>query len=533
MPCRALGVKAVDKGFRQYPRNGLVIADRVFPRDDLANAVLWVDGIIQTIGRAGELRKQAPPHCPVFEFPHATLTAGFIDSHTHFAQWALKRRQVDLVGASTLAEAVARVASAEPVHDWILGQGWNANDWAEPPTRAALDAVTTAPVFLDSLDVHAAWVNSAALQRAGISAATPDPEGGRIVRDAAGAPTGVLLELAVDLVRRVVPSPTEDALKEALLAGQRTAHQLGVTGIHDVEELAVLRAFRRLEQDDELRMRVLFHPPVADLAGLISQGMRSGEGSAWLTSGGVKLFLDGSLGSQTAWMLEPYEGSRDRGMPLTAGDSAAVAVRLAAQHGIAATVHAIGDAAVRHAIEILEPLPRVGVPHRIEHFQCVHPHDLDRAARAGIVLSMQPAHLLVDIPLADRHWGRRGRGAYAFHTLASHGSLLAFGSDAPVAPLDPRPGVYSAMDRRALGGGGDAAWYGAERLSFEDVVTAYTRTPAFAAGWSPRLGTLRPGAAADLVAWDIDPAVFTGDGEAFLAARVRLTVVDGEIVVQS
>jgi predicted amidohydrolase YtcJ len=528
-------VKPVDKGFRQYPhpRTGLVIGARVFPGAGDANAVLWIDGVIRAIDQSQELARQAPQGCPVLEFPHATVTAGFIDSHTHFAQWALKGRQVDLVGAGTRGEAVRRVAAAEPVHGWVLGQGWDANGWTEPPTRDALDAVSTAPVFLDSLDVHAAWVNSAALARAGVTSASPDPPGGRIVRDPASEPTGVLLELAVDLVRRVVPAPTDDALHEALLTGQRRAHQLGVTGIHDVEEVAVLRAFERLEREDQLRMRVLFHPPVAELPRLVALGMRSGAGSPWLTSGGVKLFLDGSLGSRTAWMLQPYEGSRDDGMALTSGDSAERAVRLAAQHGIAATVHAIGDAAVRHALEILEPLPRVALPHRIEHFQCVHPDDLDRAARAGIVLSMQPAHLLVDIPLADRHWGRRGRLAYAFRTLAARGSRLAFGSDAPVAPLDPRPGVYAAMDRRALGGGRDAAWYGAERMSFENVVTAYTATPAFAAGWSARLGTLRPGAAADLVAWDVDPAVYAGDGEAFLDARVRLTVVDGEIMLQS
>src|ERR1041384_1687126 len=182
------------------------------------------------------------------------------------------------------------------------------------------------------------------------------------------------------------------------------------------------------------------------------------------------------------------------------------APRLAAAHGISATVHAIGDAAVRRALDLLEPLPRAALPHRIEHFQCVHEADLGRAARAGIVLSMQPAHLLVDIPLAERHWGRRGRGAYAFGTLAALGSQLAFGSDAPVAPLDPRPGVFAAMDRRAPGAGRDAAWYATERMAFESVVRAYTEGPARAAGWAPRLGALRTGSAAGLVAWGVGPA---------------------------
>jgi predicted amidohydrolase YtcJ len=159
----------------------------------------------------------------------------------------------------------------------------------------------------------------------------------------------------------------------------------------------------------------------------------------------VKMFLDGSLGSRTAWMLEPYEGSRDRGMPITGEAEAHAAMRIAASNGIAATVHAIGDAAVRRALDLMTDLPRVGVPHRIEHFQCVHPLDLDRAARAGIVASMQPAHLLTDIPLVDRHWGGRGRGAYAFRSLLQRGTALVFGSDVPVASIDPRQGVFAAL----------------------------------------------------------------------------------------
>lgn len=526
------GVNRVETHFQHPKKTGLVIGRRVFGAEPTANCVRWADGIITGVGRAQELSRRLPSDAPVVELGDALITPGFIDGHTHFAQWALKRRRVDLTGAPSRDEAVRRVGAGAPTDGWVLGQGWDANSWNEPPTRAALDGVQSVPVCLDSLDVHAAWVNSAALELAGISSDTPDPPGGRIVRDAAGEPTGLLLENAVVLVRRVVPEPPPDLLADALLQAQREAHRLGVTGVHDVEELAVLDAFRRLEQEERLALRVLFHPPVAALPALIMDGVRSGTGSAWITSGGVKLFLDGSLGSRTAWMLEPYVGSRDRGMPLTSEEEAATALRLAAAHGISATVHAIGDAAVRRALDLLEPLPRAALPHRIEHFQCVHEADLGRAARAGIVLSMQPAHLLVDIPLAERHWGRRGRGAYAFGTLAALGSQLAFGSDAPVAPLDPRPGVFAAMDRRAPGAGRDAAWYATERMAFESVVRAYTEGPARAAGWAPRLGALRPGSAADLVAWEVDPAVYEGDGEAFLNARVRLTVVGGEIVVQ-
>ncbi|MFZ5625608.1 MAG: amidohydrolase, partial [Gemmatimonadota bacterium] len=308
--------------------------------------------------------------------------------------------------------------------------------------------------------------------------------------------------------------------------------RLGVTGIHNVEGKAYLDAFRELERLGQLRLRVLFHPPVELLPELVASGVRSGQGSDRLRIGGVKLFLDGSLGSRTAWMLEPYEHSRDRGMPITDESVARDAVRLAAHAGIASTIHAIGDAAVRRALDLLTGLPRAAVPHRIEHFQCVHPDDLGRAASLGVVLSMQPAHLLTDIPLVERHWGARGAGVYNFRTLIETGATLAFGSDAPVAPLDPRPGVYAALDRRADGGPA-GGWRPAERLDFAQAVWAYTRGSAVAEGMSGRRGTIAPGFDADLVAWDVDPALFRGDGSAFLAGHAALTVVDGSVVMRA
>jgi len=244
------------------------------------------------------------------------------------------------------------------------------------------------------------------------------------------------------------------------------------------------------------------------------------------------MFLDGSLGTRTAWMLEPYVGSRDRGMPITSEQAAAEAMRAAASAGIAVTVHAIGDAAVRRALDLITPLPRAGVPHRIEHFQCVSESDLQRAADAGLVVSMQPAHLLADIPLVDRHWGDRGRGAYAFATLRRRGTPMVFGSDVPVASLDPREGLYAAIERRDAAGVPVGGWRPEERLSFNDAVHAYTVGAAWAGGMAHRSGTLAPGQDADLVAWSFDPAVERGVGDAVRAGQARLTVVAGEAMMQ-
>jgi predicted amidohydrolase YtcJ len=514
-------------------RSGFLRAKRVLSLTDgvTGDALWWQDGVIRLVGVARELERQVPTRVPRIDLPRTTVTPGIVDGHTHFGLWALGQARVSLVGAASRAEALSRIAAGSPEQGWLRGHGWDANHWEAVPDRWALDGATGSfPAAFDSVDVHALWANSRALQAAGITRASPDLPGGRIVRDGNGEPTGLLLEHAADPVRAVLPAPEPGRMLAAMENAQRAAHRLGIVGIHDIEGPEALRAFRRLEEEDRLRLRVLFHPPVAQLEDLLGARVRSGTGTPWLALGGVKLFFDGTLGSRTAWMLDPYEDGGDRGMPLTAPEAARQAVQRAAGGGIALVIHAIGDAAVRRALDLLAEAPRVALPHRIEHLQCVHPADLSRPADLGVVASMQPSHLPGDAEMAEARWGARARGAYAFRSLEERGTLLAFGSDAPVTHLDPRLGLAAAMDRNPSSGRQGHSWNPEERLSFESALRAYTVGNATAGALEHRRGRVAPGFDADFVAWEMDAAVERGVGSAMKEARVRMTVVDGQIV---
>lgn len=492
------------------------------------------EGVVEAIGSYEEVAARYGRSAEWVDLRPAVVLPGLTDSHIHLVEWALGLRRPDLSGCDSMSEAlgvVARTAGAAPPDAWLEFKGWDPL-WGGDVQLVDLDAASRdRAVVLVAHDLHSGWLNSQAMRRLAIGPDRRDPPGGVVERDGSGRPTGVLKERALDWWYTGRPRAGASERIAAVLEGQAELHRLGVTAVHSVEAPDSFEILERLSQSGELRLRVLHHLPQRHIDALIECGIRSGFGSAWLRVGGVKYFTDGALGSRTAWMLEPYSGSQETGVRRLDPVEFAADVQRAAGAGLAATVHAIGDAAVRMTLDVLEAAPAgdLVLPHRIEHLQCVHPNDLPRAARAGIVASMQPSHLLTDVRLAEEQWGEdRGKRTYAFRSLLDAGTTLAFGSDAPVERPDPREGFVAAQLRTDRTGYPSDGWYPEERLNGLEVLKAYTVGAALAAGQAGRRGRLAPGYTADFAAWDVD--LVSAEPERVRSAQVVATVVDGEVV---
>jgi predicted amidohydrolase YtcJ len=506
------------------------------PLPNRGNALLEQGGRVLEVAPVHQLRDRHPT-AEVVDFGNATITPGLADAHIHVTEWAIARTQVQLADAASIAECLQMIAGAPRATSWVQGRGWNPHRWGGGyPERRQLDAVTDRPAALQSHDMHALWVNSAALQSAGIDAETPDPAGGRIVRDDAGEPTGMLLETAAQLVVTRIPQVSAGQMQAAVIDAQRELHKYGITSAHsypgfhlpEPDPLSVLQA---LQAAGALRLRVLQHIAVDKLDDAIRSGLRSGSGDDWIRMGGVKMFLDGALGSRTAWMRAAYEGSDNVGVQVLQRADFEKTVTEAAQAGIATVVHAIGDAAVALAFDVLSEAARVpALPHRIEHVQCF---PLDRAALLdrGIICSVQPSHLMTDWRAADQHWGARGATTYAFRSLLDGGAILACGSDAPVESADPRLGLYAAVARKDTRHEPDHGWYGEQCISTREVLAGYTTGAARAAGAVGQQGVLQPGSFADCAVWQQDPLAC--EPRELLELRTVATVVAGEVVFQA
>lgn len=468
---------------------------------------------------------------------------GLVDAHLHLIGYGFSLLQVDLRRAGSSRDAALLVSAAAarlPEDAWVLGHGWDKNTWPEDrfPTRHDLDSTTGGrPAAMSSKDGHLLWVNSAALRVAGITRDTPDPPGGVIGRDASGEPDGVLKEEAAALVRRVVPPAKPEMRERAAATAIAGLHRLGITGVHTFTGTTTvgpedLVALQRLRARGELSMRVVASLPDCHLEAAAACGMRTGLGDEMLRVGPVKIFADGALGSQTASMLEPYEGQQDNlGVQVRSPAELDRLVARAVDAGLWTAIHAIGDRANREVLDVFErhqaASERLGIRHRIEHVQLLHQDDLPRLARMGVVASMQPIHATQDREIAERYWGPRARWGYAWRSIAASGAVMAFGSDAPVETPDPWLGMYAAVTRRRADEKGGRAWYSQECITLEEAVRAYTAGAAYAAGTEGWQGVLFPGSAADFVVLDRDP--YAGAPEELLRVRVLATAVGGRI----
>lgn len=500
---------------------------------------------ITAVGSNDDIRSLAGSVTPIDAGGRLVLP-GFIDAHVHFVSAGFGLSSVQLRDARTREEFVSRIqafAATVPPGTWITNGDWDHTLWGgEQPTREWIDAVTPDhPVWINRLDGHMSLANSAALKAAGVTRATADVEGGEIVRDARGEPTGLLKDNAMGLVDRVVPDPTDEMRDRALSAAMQHVAEQGVTTVHNMGSWSDLATFARAHRANRLSTRIYGVVPLADwerlrdVVGRKEHGGDDGRGDEWLRVGGLKGFVDGSLGSHTAAFHEPFDDApNDRGLLVNSEEDLYRWISGADKAGLHVMVHAIGDRANGLLLDIYE---RVGGENgardrrfRIEHAQHLAAADIPRFAKLGVIPSMQPYHAIDDGRWAGQYIGDRIRTTYAFRSLLDAGARLAFGSDWAVAPPTPLEGIYAAVTRRTLDEKNPGGWVPEEKLTVEEALRAYTADAAYASFDEARKGMLTPGRLADFVM--LDRNLFEIPPHEIRHARVVLTVVGGRPVVE-
>lgn len=506
-----------------------------------ATAVAVRQGQIAYVGDDAGARAWIGPATRVVELAGRSVTPGLVDGHAHLYGLGTAMEGVAL-GAAASEQAAAALAAegaaALAPGEWLTGRDWDQNRWqpAVFPTRASLDAaVADRPVALRRVDGHAMWVNGKALALAGITTGTPDPPGGRIVRDRAGAPTGVLVDTATALVDRVMPEVSDEARARRIRNAAAVAVAAGLTGVHEMGiDPATVAVYRRLAAAGELPLRVYaflsYEPSMLDN---LSERQRVLEQpNSHFTLRGIKMYVDGALGSRGAALLAPYDDEPGNvGLVITDAAELARAAERAAGAGWQLGVHAIGDRANRMVLDaferVIQAQPGKDLRLRVEHAQVVALADIARFGALGVLASMQPTHATSDMPWAEKRVGAaRIRGAYAWRKILDTGGRIVGGSDFPVEAVPPRLGLYAAVTRQDPAGQPAGGWYPEERLTLEEAVRIFTVEPAYAAFAEHRRGRLAVGQDADLTVFD---RALAADAS-LLATEVEMTIVGGRVV---
>jgi predicted amidohydrolase YtcJ len=540
----------------------VVVNARIYtvnPRQPWAEALAIRGDKIIAVGRLREIATLRGPSTHVIDAQGRLVLPGFTDCHIHFLDGSLSLLQVNLDEAKTVDEIQRKVkmyAEAHPDLAWILGRGWNYavfNPSGLPDKRYLDEIVPDRPVYLESFDGHTWWANSKALQLAGITRVTPDPAGGTIVRDAkTGEPTGAIKEDAADdVVRRVIPPPSHEQIVAALRGGMREANRMGLVRAISPDGVSVRGGdFHALDVYDELRRagqltvrfdiaRRLQPPSLTRDEVQEIEAARDRYHDDWLSAGKAKFFLDGVIETRTAAMLAPYTDDAKSGELLWDPVQYRDAVSELDRHGVQIFTHAIGDRAIRLALDAYENAQNANHTHdardRIEHIEDAAAADLPRFGKLGVVASFQPLHAYPDVDVLKIWSGNigpeRAQRGFAWHSVASAGGVLAFGSDWPIVTLSPWPGVQNAVTRQTTEGNPPGGWLPKERISLDDAIRGYTLGAAFAGHREKTEGSLEPGKAADLIVLAQD--LFKIEPTEIAKAEVLLTMVGGKVVYQS
>lgn len=505
----------------------------------------WADAVgvagdrIVSVGSVAEIMSHISRETRVIDAKGGMVVPGLIDSHVHFLTGGMNLASVQLRDARSPAEFIARIkafAATVPAGTWITGGDWDHQNWGgDLPQRSWIDSVTpNNPVWINRLDGHMALANTAAIRAAKVPMSGGDIAGGTITRDASGQPSGIFKDNAQDLIDPAVPEPTAAMLDRALDAAMAYVAERGVTSVDHMGTWADLAAFERAKRAGKLRTRIYAAVPLSTWARLRDTVAARGRGDSWLRIGGLKGFVDGSLGSHTAAMMQPFtDVPADSGLLVNTPEDLYAWTSGADKAGLHVIVHAIGDRAINIQLNIFERVERENGARdrrfRIEHAQHIAPADIARFARLGVIPSMQPYHAIDDGRWAEKVIGpERAKTTYAFRSLRDAGARLAFGSDWFVAPPTPLEGIYAAVTRRTLDDKHPEGWVPEQKITVEDALRAYTTGGAYASFQEHETGSLKAGKLADIVIIDRDLTRIPP--ETIRDAKIEYTIVGGGVV---